>query len=381
MEYKYHLLKYAGKASRLTCPNCGEPHCFTPYVDEKDEILDKTVGRWDHEGSCGYHKSPSEFFKEHPDLRPGAEDWREAPEWLKAKQSQQQAPKPIDIIPWDIVRRSVRLTPESALITFLRTLFDDATIQRLVSEYCLGVTKEKAAIFFQIDLYGRCRGGKIIRYNPDTGHRIKDDSSKIPVDWIHPKLKAQGIIPQGWTMTQCLFGEHLLSRYPDATVALVEAEKTAVIGSGFIPEYVWVATGGRSGLNDRVNVLQSRKILVFPDVDAYDYWKEKFKARPQLEVYISDYLQKNASPQDLEDHIDIADWLVRWKNDPDTDVSLPETPIQPIHQAKLEMVLNELREYWSEETVQAVAPLVEELDLEIKSITYVKPKEDEKDSH
>ncbi len=41
------------------------------------------------------------------------------------------------------------------------------------------------------------------------------------------------------------------------------------------------------------------------------------------------------------------------------------------------MVLNELREYWSEETFQAVAPLVEELDLEIKSITYVKPKEDE----
>ena len=97
-------------------------------------------------------------------------------------------------------------------------------------------------------------------------------------------------------------------------------------------------------------------------------------------MYISDYLQKNASPKDLEGHIDIADWLVRWKNDPDTDVSLPETPIQPIHQAKLEMVLNELREYWSEETVQAVAPLVEELDLEIKSITYVKPKEDEKDT-
>ena len=47
-------------------------------------------------------------------------------------------------------------------------------------------------------------------------------------------------------------------------------------------------------------------------MDAYDYWKEKFKARPQLEVYISDYLQKNASPQDLENHIDIADWLIRW---------------------------------------------------------------------
>ena len=29
-------------------------------------------------------------------------------------------------------------------------------------------------------------------------------------------------------------------------------------------------------------------------------------------MYISDYLQKNASPQDLENHIDIADWLIRW---------------------------------------------------------------------
>ena len=37
-------------------------------------------------------------------------------------------------------------------------------------------------------------------------------------------------------MTQCLFGEHLLTRYPERIVALVEAEKTAVIGAGFIPE-------------------------------------------------------------------------------------------------------------------------------------------------
>ena len=67
-------------------------------------------------------------------------------------------------------------------------------------------------------------------------------------------------------MTQCLFGEHLLTRYPERIVALVEAEKTAVIGAGFIPEYVWLATGGRSGVNDRVDILKNRKILVFADV-------------------------------------------------------------------------------------------------------------------
>ena len=221
-------------------------------------------------------------------------------------------------IPSDIVRRSVRTNYDSTLVTFLRTLFPPETITRLITDYCLGVTRDRSAIFFQLDIQCRCRGGKIIQYNPQTGHRIKDATAKIPVDWIHPRLKAQGILPASWTMPQCLFGERLLPKHPDATVVLVEAEKTAVIGSGFVPEFVWVATGGRSGLNDRVNVLEKRKILAFPDVDAYDYWKEKFKARPQLEVYISDYLQKNASPNDLEDHIDIADWLVRWKNDPDT---------------------------------------------------------------
>lgn len=39
-------------------------------------------------------------------------------------------------------------------------------------------------------------------------------------------------------------------------------------------------------------------------------------------------------------------------------------------------MLNELRHYWSEETIQAAAPLIEDLDLEIKSVTYIKPKED-----
>lgn len=59
-------------------------------------------------------------------------------------------------------------------------------------------------------------------------------------------------------------------------------------------------------------------------------------------------------------------------------MALPaDTPIKPIQQAQLELVLNELRHYWSEETVQAAAPLIEDLDLEIKSVTYVKPKEDE----
>ena len=377
MEYKYHLLKYAGKASRLTCPNCEQPHCFTPYVDDNNEILDPTVGRCDHEGSCGYHKTPAEYFKEHPEAKEPDWRWQRCPVKPGMTTPAKQSAKEPDIIPWDIVRRSVRLNPESTLVTFLRTLFDAETIQRLVTEYYLGVTKDKAAIFFQIDHKGNCRGGKIIQYNPETGHRIKDNDSKIPVDWIHPKLKAKGIIKPDWTMTQCLFGEHLLTRYPERIVALVEAEKTALIGAGFIPEYNWLATGGRSGVNDRVNILQGKKILIFPDVDAYDYWKEKFKARPKLEIYISDYLQKTATEEDLNNHIDIADWLIRWHNDPDTVTLPPETPIQPIQQAQHALTIQDLKRYLSPDSIDQVAQLVEDLDLEIKSVTYIKPEENE----
>ena len=43
-------------------------------------------------------------------------------------------------------------------------------------------------------------------------------------------------------------------------------------------------------------------ILIGINMNAYDYRKEKFKARPQLEVYISDYLQKHTAGSGLRWH-------------------------------------------------------------------------------
>lgn len=94
---------------------------------------------------------------------------------------------------------------------------------------------------FQFDIQGRCRGGKIIPYNPETGHRLKDDHFP-PVMWVHTNLKAAHLLPPEWRLTQCLFGEHLLQDKVNANVALVESEKTAVICSHLLPEYIWLAT-------------------------------------------------------------------------------------------------------------------------------------------
>lgn len=78
-------------------------------------------------------------------------------------------------------------------------------------------------------------------------------------------MKKAGQLPADWELSQCLFGEHLLALYPGKPMGLVESEKTAVIAAGLMPKYVWVATGGRSVVNGRVDIPQNRKILVFAD--------------------------------------------------------------------------------------------------------------------
>ena len=66
-QHSYHLQKYTGIASRYSCPECGRKRCFTLYIDETGTPLHETVGRCDHESSCGYHYTPKEYFHDHPD--------------------------------------------------------------------------------------------------------------------------------------------------------------------------------------------------------------------------------------------------------------------------------------------------------------------------
>ncbi len=242
MDYKYHLRRYAGKSSRLTCPACERPYCFTPYVDDADNILDHTVGRCDHESSCAYHKTPAEYFREHPEARPRDDDWRREPDWLKRDRSRNvpgtrhgipsggtgtSQNHQLCTLPGEIVRRTLRNAPKSTLQEFLETIFAADVIARLKAEYRLGVTKDRSVVFYQIDIQGRVRTGKIMQYNPADGHRMKNVA--VPVDWAHARLKKSGVLPEDWSVCQCLFGEHLLPQHPDAIVCMVESEKTALI--------------------------------------------------------------------------------------------------------------------------------------------------------
>ena len=186
-------------------------------------------------------------------------------------------------LPMDIVRKTLVFTPKNAFATFLSKIFCEDTAKALFEKYHIGTTKDGRTIFYQFDTFDRCRAGKIIPYNPETGHRIKDDHFP-PVMWVHTNLKAVQLLQPEWRLTQCLFGEHLLQGKVNANVALVESEKTAVICSLLLPEYVWLATGGKSQFNDRLMVLKGRKVTAFPDIDGYDEWRKKAKNYPMLDI-------------------------------------------------------------------------------------------------
>jgi len=299
--FKYQLEKYQSRNSRHECPNCHDKHSFAYYIDSNGNIINKAVGRCNHESSCGYHYTPKEWFKDNP-----TDTYQ--PQRIDVRFKRVQMRIDPDFVSSYYVTKSTSL--ESSLAYYLRGLLPIDTVERVWSEYKIGATKDKSVIYWQIDINGNVRTGKIMKYDPDTGHRIKDCTG---VNWIHSVLKKRGVLPDSFNLVQCLFGEHLLNKYPDKGVALVESEKTALIGSGLFPNYVWLATGGKSQLSfDKMKVLSGRRVIAFPDVDGFDYWKEKAVEllRRGIDISISDILESRATHDERERKIDIADWML-----------------------------------------------------------------------
>ena len=303
----YQLEKYHGRASRHECPNCHDKHSFAYYVNDEDgQPLDPICGRCDHESSCGYHYPPRQYFQDHPTDRPLAKNF------VPKMQMPLKPHKPLCAIPFKYVLLSASYN--SLFIKFLCGLFDrntleSPTIKRLGELYAIGATNDMDIIFWQIDINGKVRTGKIMKYGED-GHRIKDGYG---VNWVHAKMKKDGLLPDDWELTQCLFGEHLLnwSMNKNKTVALVESEKTALIGAACYPQYLWLATGGKSQMSDeKMKVLSGRTVIMFPDVDGYNEWAERAKTFTFCKIIVSDALEKNASPEQRAAKIDIADVLI-----------------------------------------------------------------------
>lgn len=128
-------------------------------------------------------------------------------------------PAPSFIEP-EIMRQSLKLYQTNKLFQFLSFHFGQEATEELMLRYHVGTSKHwpGATVFWQVDISGRVRTGKVMLYNSENGRRIKEPHNYIT--WVHSLLKKDN-----FNLRQCLFGEHLLSSDQQRPVALWRVKK------------------------------------------------------------------------------------------------------------------------------------------------------------
>jgi hypothetical protein len=187
-------------------------------------------------------------------------------------------------------------------------------MQSAASRYRLGATKEGGVIFWEIDAQNRVHTGKIMYYQSDC-HR---DKTHTPT-WVHALIKEE--LPQDYELQHCLFGLHLINTgaVKPPHIAIVESEKTAVIMSEIIPEFIWLSCGGLQMFKpELLSPLIDHKIILFPDTDesgeAFTTWTQIAQQANKLYPFkhplrISNLLESAASLDQKQRKIDIVDFL------------------------------------------------------------------------
>ena len=297
--YTFQLEKYHGADSRFDCPACGKAKEFTRYIDlETGTHVAPDVGICNRKSQCGYHKPPKEHFKR----------YESSPKRPFTRTFPVEPVKPASFIPFDIFQKSLCNYNKNHFITFLNGLFGNEVVAKLIQRYYLGTSNHwpGATVFWQVDGGGKIRSGKIMLYSPVTGKRSKD-KYHCP-NWIHSVLK----MPD-FNLKQRLFGEHLLKGDPDKPVAIVESEKTAIIASAYMSDYIWLASGSLTNIcSEKCDVLRGRNVTLFPDLNGYDKWSKKAIDLSHIALFkVSDYLEKVATSEEKAQGLDIADFLVR----------------------------------------------------------------------
>ena len=313
-EHRYILEPFKGMSSRYLCPECRQKDkTFVRYIDtEKVEHMHPSVGRCNRENNCGYHYTPKQYFQDNKCSLDRT--IIRHPKSKLVKQPEKQS----SFIPVELFKASLKNYESNHFINYLVFLFGIETSNELIEKYFIGTSKhwKGSTIFWQIDIHGKTRTGKIMLYNSYTGNRIKEPFNHI--NWVHKVLKLTE-----FELKQCFFGEHLLldKKKP---VAIVESEKTAVIASIYFPQFIWLATGGKNGCRwttpGVIKILKNRKVFLFPDLsnqgakeNCFEKWSNKAKEISHLANFtVSDLLERKATKAEKKQGFDIADYLIRF---------------------------------------------------------------------
>lgn len=317
-QYKYSLQKGSSKS---ICPECGKK-TFVCYVDNiTGERCPPQYGRCDREVKCGYHNRPPR----ETDYKPFNTYKVFAP---KPK------PQPLRPIPFEVLADTLNDYENNEFIQNLLQRvafpFDPCDIEAVISQYYLGTVADwgGAVALPYIDIKNNIRAIQVKRFD-QANHTTK-------TTFLHSILKykfeQQGQALPDWlaayelneTKVSCLFGEHLLNKYPLNPIALVEAPKSAIYGTLYfglpnVPgRFLWLAVYNLSSLNIlKCKALEGRDVVLFPDLStdgkAFDLWNSKLDKLNTIKgarFTISNLLELNANQAEREEGCDIADYLI-----------------------------------------------------------------------
>jgi len=338
-EYRYIFEKGSKKHH---CPECTKKR-FVRYIDnETGNYLPEQYGRCDRESKCCYFLNPYQdgYAKAiWPQEQGNMSDWK--PTKVKKVKKVNVQNKSF-FYPLEILYRTRTGYEQN---TFVQNLlqrvpfpFEVQDLEKVISLYHLGTVqngyRSGANTFPFIDVGGNVRAVQVKQFN-EQNHTTGTDFLHSIIEKHHthnnkPLPEWMKAYNKNDSKVSCLFGEHLLSKYPYNPIALVEAPKTAIYGTlyfGF-PEQpinlLWLAVYNLSSLNlNKCKALKGRNVYLFPDLSkdgkAFELWSSKAteiqKRLQGTHFHVSDLLERYATEQDKEEGRDIADYLTEqdWR--------------------------------------------------------------------
>jgi hypothetical protein len=341
--YRFTLEK--GSRKHL-CPNCNKK-TLVRYVEiGTNDYLPEQYGRCDRESKCLYHLNPfsdgyaKKIWEQEQKVTGVTKVTVSTQKYFRTKPKPQPTHK---LVYFDFETFKQTLKPESyEKNTFIQNLFYNVLfpfevdeVTEVIQLYRLGTVakgyRAGANTFPFIDIKGNVRAVQVKQFDEqnhttatDFLHSIIEkhhtrNNKPLPV-WLDTYTKQDKRI-------SCLFGEHLLSKYPSNPVALVEAPKTAVYCTLYfgLPEspesLIWLAVYNKSSFSfNKLKALQNRDVFIFPDLskggNTFKEWESKAKEYetrlPGTRFTFSDLLERKATETERKQGLDLADYLIRY---------------------------------------------------------------------
>ena len=340
-DYRYKLA--SNKFPKISCPRCRAKRHWQRYVDtKKNEVLPEQYGVCDNAVKCGEALNP--YKDGYAKMIFEQENGNSFKTWkLKQPVQRTKAVPKLAFIPNDILNKTLLGYEQN---TFIQNLlhridfpFEAADVQQVIELFYLGTVcngyMAGSITFPFIDEKENVRAIQVKQFD-ETNHTLN-------TNFIHSIIesncsKKSEPLPE-WLQAyknnelkvSCLFGEHLLNKYPMNPIALVEAPKTAIYGTLYfgLPEtntnLLWLAVYNLSSLTfDKCKVLNGRNVFLFPDLSAdgkaFELWSKKAhefsETIPKARFKVSDLLETYAPTELKNDAGDIADVLIKmnWRN-------------------------------------------------------------------